>query len=186
MSEFKGINASTITLSYNQIEKFPTELFASGSPISTIDLSNNKMTSIPEYSLINQGHEFFLDRQYADSLVNDGTGHNYGIELTLERFLYRNYFFLFTTSLFKSEYRGWDQEIRSTAFDVNYVLNAVGGYEFKFGKRKRSVMSFGIRATWSGGNPYIPYDVEQTVATGEPVYDWKNSFTCRYPDYKRR
>ena len=51
MSEFKGINASTITLSYNQIEKFPTELFASGSPISTIDLSNNKMTSIPEYSL---------------------------------------------------------------------------------------------------------------------------------------
>ena len=51
MSEFKGINASTITLSYNQIEKFPTELFTSGSPISTIDLSNNKMTSIPEYSL---------------------------------------------------------------------------------------------------------------------------------------
>lgn len=51
MSEFKGINASTITLSYNQIEKFPTELFASGSPISTIDLSNNKMTSIPECSL---------------------------------------------------------------------------------------------------------------------------------------
>ena len=51
MSEFKGINASTIALSYNQIEKFPTELFASGSPISTIDLCNNKMTSIPEYSL---------------------------------------------------------------------------------------------------------------------------------------
>ena len=48
---FNRINASTITLSYNQIEKFPTELFASGSPISTIDLSNNKMTSIPEYSL---------------------------------------------------------------------------------------------------------------------------------------
>ncbi len=141
--------------------------------------------SIPEYSLINQGHEFFLDRQYADSLVNDGTGHNYGIELTLERFLYKNYFFLFTTSLFNSEYRGWDQELRNTAFDVNYVLNAVGGYEFKFGKRKQSVMSFGLRATWSGGNPYIPYDVEQTVATGEPVYDWNNSFTCRYPDYKR-
>lgn len=51
MAQFKGINASTVTLSYNKITKFPTELFASGSPISTIDLSNNLMTSIPENSL---------------------------------------------------------------------------------------------------------------------------------------
>lgn len=51
MDQFKGINASTVTLSYNNIKKFPTELFASGSPISTIDLSNNEMKSIPENSL---------------------------------------------------------------------------------------------------------------------------------------
>lgn len=51
MDQYKGFNASTVTLSYNKIKKFPTELFASGSPISTIDLSNNLMTSIPENSL---------------------------------------------------------------------------------------------------------------------------------------
>lgn len=51
MDQYKGINASTVTLSYNKIKKFPTELFASGSPISTIDLSNNLMASIPENSL---------------------------------------------------------------------------------------------------------------------------------------
>lgn len=51
MDQYKGINASTVTLSYSKIKKFPTELFASGSPISTIDLSNNLMTSIPENSL---------------------------------------------------------------------------------------------------------------------------------------
>ena len=51
MDQYKGINASTVTLSYNKIKKFPTDLFASGSPISTIDLSNNLMTSIPENSL---------------------------------------------------------------------------------------------------------------------------------------
>ena len=51
MDQYKGINANTVTLSYNKIKKFPTELFASGSPISTIDLSNNLMTSIPENSL---------------------------------------------------------------------------------------------------------------------------------------
>jgi hypothetical protein len=141
--------------------------------------------TIPEYSLINQGHEFFLDRQYADSLINFGTGHNYGIEFTLERFFRRNYYFLFTTSLYNSEYRAYDKKIRNTAFNVNYAVNALAGYEFKFGKKKRGVMSFGFRATWAGGNPYIPYDVEQTVALAEPVYDWAQSFVPRYPDYKR-
>ena len=51
MDDYKGINASTVTLSYNEIQKFPTELFATGSPISTIILSNNLMTLIPENSL---------------------------------------------------------------------------------------------------------------------------------------
>jgi hypothetical protein len=141
--------------------------------------------TIPEYALINQGHEFFLDRQYADSLMNNGTGHNYGVEFTLERFLYRNYYFLFTTSLFNSNYRAYDKELRNTAFDVNYALNALAGYEFKFGKKKRGVMSFGFRATWAGGNPYVPYDVDQTVALAEPVYNWEQSYVPRYPDYKR-
>lgn len=51
MDEYKGINASTISLSNNRITKFPTELFATDSPIGTIDLSGNEMPSIPENSL---------------------------------------------------------------------------------------------------------------------------------------
>lgn len=51
MDQYKGINAGTVNLAYNEIEKFPTELFAAGSPISTINLSNNLMKSIPENSL---------------------------------------------------------------------------------------------------------------------------------------
>lgn len=50
-ADFKGINASTVTLSNNLIKDFPKELFSSGSPISTISLSNNLMTEIPENSL---------------------------------------------------------------------------------------------------------------------------------------
>lgn len=48
---FKGINASTVTLAYNQIKNFPKELFAAGSPITTLNLSGNLMTEIPENSL---------------------------------------------------------------------------------------------------------------------------------------
>ena len=141
--------------------------------------------SIPEYALLNQGHEFFLDRQYADSLINLGTGENYGIEFTFERFFKKNYYYLLTASFFNSTYKGYDRIQRNSAFNVNYVLNAVGGYEFVVGKRKWGVLSFGLRATWAGGNPYIPYDVSATVATGEPIPDWSRSYESRYPAYKR-
>jgi len=140
---------------------------------------------IPEYAVINQGHEFFIDRQYSDSLVNLGTGQNYGVEFTFEKFFSKNYFFLLTASIFKSTYKGYDEMVRSTAFDANYALNAVGGYEFKIGKRKLGVMSFGLRATWAGGNPYIPFNVDQTVTTHKTTMDWQHSFEPRYPDYKR-
>ena len=64
-------------------------------------------------------------------------------------------------------------------------MNAAGGYEFIMGKRKWGVMSFGLRGTWAGGNPYIPYDVNATVAYGEPVYDWNQAYNPRFPEYKR-
>lgn len=48
---YKGINASTVSLSYNKIEKFPSELFAAGSPITSIDLSSNQMRTIPKGSI---------------------------------------------------------------------------------------------------------------------------------------
>ena len=48
---YKGINASTVSLSYNKIEKFPSELFAAGSPITSIDLSGNQMRTIPKGSI---------------------------------------------------------------------------------------------------------------------------------------
>ena len=47
---YKGINASTVSLSYNKIEKFPSELFAAGSPITSNDLSGNQMRTIPKGS----------------------------------------------------------------------------------------------------------------------------------------
>ena len=48
---YKGINASTVSLSYNKIEKFPSELFTAGSPITSIDLSGNQMRTIPKGSI---------------------------------------------------------------------------------------------------------------------------------------
>jgi Leucine-rich repeat (LRR) protein len=48
---YKGINAASVSLSNNKIEKFPSELFTAGSPITTIDLSGNLMRTIPKGSI---------------------------------------------------------------------------------------------------------------------------------------
>ncbi len=141
--------------------------------------------SIPQYSLNNQGHEFFLDRQYSDSLINLGTAYNYGVEFTLEHFFMKNFFYLLTCSLYDSKYTGYDKQYRNTAFNVSTVINVATGYEFAMGRRKWGVMSFGLRGTWTQGNPYIPFDVKQTMATGESVPDWSRAYEPRYPVYQR-
>ena len=139
--------------------------------------------SIPQYSVLNEGAEYYILRY--DSLVSRGTGDNYGLDLTLERFLYRNYYFLITASLYRSYYRGYDDIRRSTAFDDRYVFNVVGGYELPLGKYKNRFLVLGVRGTWTGGRPYLPYDQEETVAKGEIVYDWAKAYKVRYDDYIR-
>ena len=49
---YKGINASTVSLANNKLAKFPSELISAGSPIITLDLSGNQMTSIPKGSIL--------------------------------------------------------------------------------------------------------------------------------------
>jgi hypothetical protein len=139
--------------------------------------------SIPQYSILNEGTSYFVDRQ--DSLINKGTGENYGVELTLEKFFSKNYYYLFTASLFQSKYKGYDGVLRNTSFNGNYILNGVAGYEIPFGKRKNRVLVTGLRITWAGGNPYVPYNPEATIASGEVVYDWKDAYTKRYADHFR-
>lgn len=139
--------------------------------------------AIPQYSILNEGTQYFVDRQ--DSLVNKGTGTNYGIELTLEKFMDRNFYFLFTTSLFESNFRGYDKVQRSTSFNGNYILNGVAGYELPLGKRKNRAMILGLRITWAGGLPYVPFDEQATIANGKVVYDWERAYQEKYEDFLR-
>lgn len=48
---FKGINASTISLAFNKLKKFPGVLFEKNAPITSLNLSGNGMTEFPDGSL---------------------------------------------------------------------------------------------------------------------------------------
>src|SRR5690606_18511344 len=84
------------------------------------------------FSTLNEGTNYIYSDE--DSLMNNGTGRNFGLELTLEKFFSRGYYFLFTASLFDSRYRASDDILRNTAFNGNYVFNLLGGKEFRVGK----------------------------------------------------
>ncbi len=118
------------------------------------------------YSVINYGATFY--NTYRDSLVNNGTGYNYGLELTLEKFFSENYYFLLTTSLFSSKYKGSDGLLRNTAFSGNYVVNALGGYELKL-KKNLSIL-LDAKFTIAGGLRYTPIDLQASALNKEAIY----------------
>jgi hypothetical protein len=133
------------------------------------------------YSLINLGAGSY--NTAAHDLVNEGTGKNYGIEFTLEKFLSKGYYFLVTTSLLDSKYKGSDGVLRNTAFNSNYNVNVLVGYELPF--RKNGAFDFNVRVVSSGGRRIIPHDVERTLEEEEDVYLYENAFEPRLAAYFR-
>ena len=135
----------------------------------------------PEYSVISQGGGFsFMAFDYMENL---GTGENKGIELTLEKFLNKGFYYLFTASVFDAGYRGYDGIWRNSAFSNNFVFNLLAGYEWKIGTR--SLLSADIKTVYAGGNRYLPIDEERSAADNTTRYNWDEAYSQRYPDYFR-
>ncbi len=104
------------------------------------------------YATINEGLEF----RYVD-LVNEGTGKNYGLELTLERFFKNNYYYLINGSLFQSKYKSLEGIERNTQYNGNYLVNVLFGKEFEnLGKKDNQTLSLNAKVFFSGGKKIIP------------------------------
>jgi len=139
------------------------------------------------YSFLNTGS---FSNPAPDSLVNGGTGENYGVEITLEKFLDRGFYFLATGSLYESNYKGSDDIERKTAFSGTYVFNLLGGKEFYLKSKKEAVkfqklISVDLRFTGAGGQRYTPVDVEASRLSGESEYLDDLAFSEKFADYFR-
>lgn len=123
-----------------------------------------------------------------DSLVNEGSGRNYGVELTFEKFMHNGSYFLLTTSLFDAQYTGSDGIQRSAAFDSDYVVNLLGGKEWRLTGKNASRMMWitaDLRCTTAGGKRYTPVDVEASLEDDETRYDTDRVFGMQYDPYFR-
>ena len=91
---YKGINASTVSLANNKLAKFPSELISAGSPIITLDLSGNQMTSIPKgsirgkYAYLLQVLDFRFNKltSLSDDFLSDNMPYITNIDLSYNRF----------------------------------------------------------------------------------------------------
>jgi hypothetical protein len=129
------------------------------------------------FSMINLEMDWF----FRDSLINNGTGRNIGLDLTLERFLHHGYYYLFTASLFDSKYTGDDDIERHTRFNRQYVFNILVGKEWVMGKEKGNTLGINTKFSLLGGNRFSPVNHTASLAAGDVVYDETRAFTERRP-----
>jgi len=134
------------------------------------------------YSMLNTGSTFKTDLQ--DSLTNKGTGQNYGIELTIEKFFSKGYYGLFTSSVYSSKYSGSDGIERNTAFNGRYVFNLLAGKEWKVGSTKRNKISTDLKFTNAGGRAYTPIDLTASNTLGREQLS-TNIYSSYYENYYR-
>jgi len=135
------------------------------------------------FSILNQGSGF--QRFFPDTLVNEGTGTNIGLELTIQKFFDNSFYFLTTASLYDSKYVGSDGIERSTDFNGNYVFNGLIGKEFKIGSNNKHSFSIGAKITYAGGKRFGNVDPVLTDSLNEIIFLDEGYNENRFRNYFR-
>jgi hypothetical protein len=126
-----------------------------------------------------------MDGYVTDSLVSDGKGRNYGVELTVERFLTRGVYLLATTSLYQAKYTARDGVERNSRFNGNFVQNVLAGKEWKVGRKQSNLLALNLRGLWAGGNRYIPIDLAASRKAGRTIRNYTAAYSEQLPAYFR-
>ncbi|MEO9483895.1 MAG: carboxypeptidase-like regulatory domain-containing protein [Ekhidna sp.] len=129
------------------------------------------------FSMVNFEQDWFFDKE----LENSGKGRNYGVDITFERFLSQNFYYLVSGSIFQSEYLGGDKVWRDTRYNRNYAFNILGGKEWQMGASGNKWLSVNLGLTLMGGKKFSPLDTEASLLAQEDTRDENRAFESREP-----
>jgi hypothetical protein len=173
------MRAHHLVLSYNQLfgESMRLRMEAYYQRLFNIPVSTDEEST---YSLLNHN-----DGYPTLALVNEGTGTNYGLDITFEQFFNKGVFFIAAASIFNSTYEPLNGETYDTRYNSGFSASFMGGKEWSVGKR--STLQTGLRVLYSGGqrispilaNERNPFDPER------PILDETNPFSIQVGDYFR-
>ena len=116
------------------------------------------------------------------NLVNEGTGRNYGVDLTLEKLFYRDHYFLFGGSYYQSKYTPADGIERNTRFNGRFTLSSVYGKEWSNPDKHRSI-GLNTRILYLGGLLLRDVNIAASEVFLETIYS--DNFAVRMNDYFR-
>lgn len=175
--DFIGANHYVLGYECRISQNFNLKIEGYYQDLHNVPIENDSTSS---FSMLNEttGYVFI-------PLLSEGTGKNYGTEITLEKFFSKNYYFLFTSSLFESKYTALDGIERNSVFNSNFVFNLVGGKEFPIGNSKNHAIGINVRGTFAGGQYYSPIDPVLSAEKGITVRPDETAFSQKRDDYLR-
>ncbi|MGJ1263229.1 TonB-dependent receptor [Sphingobacterium spiritivorum] len=126
------------------------------------------------YSILNR-NDFYITQ----SLVSEGKGKNYGVDITFSKYLTNGMYYMLTTSLFQSRYQSADGDWFDTRYNRRFVANGLIGKEWML---DRNMLSVNLKLTTMGGQRYTPVDKAATLAhpDKEVQYDESRQFSEQF------
>ncbi|NNF36865.1 MAG: TonB-dependent receptor, partial [Saprospiraceae bacterium] len=126
------------------------------------------------FSFINLENDWFINHQF----VSSGKGRNYGVDVTLERYLRNGVFGLLSTSYYRSEFQNNDEWFNSI-YDNRFTMNLLLGKEWQIGDNNS--FSFSTRFSYIGGRPHYLIDELLSSSTFSAQLITENGYTERFP-----
>ena len=127
-----------------------------------------------------------LEEIVTDTFSNTGTGRNYGVDMSIEKTLNKDYYFLFSGSYYQSTYVGGDGEERDTRYNGNYSIALTGGKEFIRNRADfQGIWAIDARIFARGGQREKRIDNVASQAAGRTVYIETFGFSDQLPSYLR-
>lgn len=162
-------------ISFSKYFRFKTEIYGQYIYDAAVEAASSS------FSMLNSGADFYFPDK--TNLVNNGNGYNYGLELTLERFLNKGFYYLVTASIFDSKYKGSDNVWRNTVFNSNFVSNVLAGKEFAL--NRKATLGIDTKIAFAGGQRYTPFDLEASEAGGYVIFKEDEAYSLRHDAYWR-
>ncbi|MCH2045888.1 MAG: TonB-dependent receptor, partial [Saprospiraceae bacterium] len=119
-------------------------------------------------------------------MVNDGEGRNFGADITLEKFFGKNFFVLFSGSLFSAMYKtSLSPTWRRSRMDSRWVTSFMATYEIPIKKGKGGIFQVGVKSFLNGGLRYTPALEAESLAAGFFIEDTDRAFEGEFGTYFR-
>ena len=154
--------------------RFKTEIYYQDLfdvPVSIYDTSTFSTLNIPGDYIV-------------EPLTNKGKGRNYGIGISLEKYISNNFYFQLNNSLYQSKYTALDGIERNTRYNGNFTSNFTAGKEIE-SKDGRRTLGANIKMIYAGGFRYSPINLDRSKNEGYTIVNDDAAFSQQNPAYFR-